>query len=225
MTVVLAELLDQAAGVDPESGRAELERVRETVARHGGSAGELPDGAVLAVFGSPVAHEDDCVRALRAAAELRSEGVVSRAGIDTGEVLAAPDATVRGTPVRTAARLKEPAEPGEIALGESTGQLVGDAARLEPLRSGEVQGLRLLEVVPDAPARPLRLDAHLVGRASELANFVLSSRVRSASASRSWSPSWASRGSARPASRASSARPSPARRTSSRAAASRTAKA
>ncbi|HXV95750.1 MAG TPA: BTAD domain-containing putative transcriptional regulator [Gaiellaceae bacterium] len=170
VTVVVAELLE-AAGADPESGRAELERVRETVARYGGSAGELPDGAVLAVFGSPVAHEDDCVRAVRAAAELRSEGVVSRAGIETGEVLAALDATVRGTAVRTAARLKETAQPGEIALGESTGRLVGDAARLEPRRAGEDQGLRLLKVVPDAPARPLRLDAHLVGRASELAEL------------------------------------------------------
>ena len=170
VTVVVAELLE-AAGADPESGRAELEQVRKTVARHGGSASELPDGAVLAVFGSPVAHEDDCVRAVRAAAELRAEGLVSRAGIETGEVLAAPNATIRGTAVRTAARLKEAAEPGEIALGQSTGRLVGAAVRLEPLRAGEDQGLRLLEVVPGAPARPLRLDAHLVGRARELADL------------------------------------------------------
>ena len=85
MTVVVADLLDQVNGAeDPEAGRSELEQVRETVARHGGTADELPDGAVLAVFGSPVAHEDDCVRALRAAAELRSVGVVSRAGDRNG---------------------------------------------------------------------------------------------------------------------------------------------
>jgi DNA-binding SARP family transcriptional activator len=169
VTVVVADLLDQVGGAeDPEAGRSELEQVRETVARHGGTADELPDGAVLAVFGSPVAHEDDCVRALRAADELRSVGVLSRAAIETGEVIAAPNATVRGTVVRTAALLKELAEPGEIALGESTGQLVGNAARLEPLRSRELQGLLLVEVAPDAPARPLRLDVHLVGRTREL---------------------------------------------------------
>lgn len=171
VTVVVADLRDQTAD-DPEAGRAELEQVRETVARYGGTADELPDGAVLAVFGSPVAHEDDCVRALRAVAELRAVGVVSRAAIETGEVLAAPNATVRGTVVRTAARLKEAANAGEIALGEATGRLVGDAARLEPLGSGESQAaLRLVEVAPEAPVRPLRLDAHLVGRARELADL------------------------------------------------------
>ena len=60
---------------------------------------------------------------------------------------------------------------GEIALGESTGQLVGDAARLEPIRAREPRGLRLMEVAPDAPVRPLRLDAHLVGRTRELADL------------------------------------------------------
>ena len=82
--------------------------MRETVARHGGTADELPDGAVLAVFGSPVAHEDDCVRALRAAAELRVAWESSPGpAIETGEVLAAPNATIHGAVVRTAARLKE----------------------------------------------------------------------------------------------------------------------
>ena len=169
MTVALAELVDSAAGAeDPEAGRAVgqagLEQVRETVESYGGTADELPDGSVLAVFGSPLAHEDDSVRALRAVSELRALGVVSRVGIETGEVLTAPNATIHGAVVRTAARLMDAAEPGEIALSESTGQLVGDIARLEPLRSRTPRSLRLVDVAPDAPVRPLRLDAPLIGR-------------------------------------------------------------
>jgi DNA-binding SARP family transcriptional activator len=172
VTVALAELVDRAGGAeDPEAGRAELDHVRETVERYGGRADELPDGSVLAVFGSPLAHEDDCVRALRAADELRALGVVSRVGIETGEVLTAPNATIRGAVVRTAARLMEAAAPGEIALSELTGQLVADVARLEPLQTGKAQGLRLVEVVQDAPFRPLHLDAPLIGRAGELAEL------------------------------------------------------
>jgi DNA-binding SARP family transcriptional activator len=172
VTVVLAELVDRAGGAeDPEAGRAELEHVRDMVEHYGGTADELPDGAVLAVFGSPLAHEDDCVRALRAADELRTLGVVSRVGIETGEVLTAPNATIRGAVVRTAARLLEAAAPGEIALSESTGRLVGDVARMEPLRTREPQGLRLLEVAQDVPFRPLHLEAPLVGRTEALAEL------------------------------------------------------
>ena len=115
MTVALAELVEAAGSAeDPETGRAigqaGLERVRETVESYGGTADELPDGTVLAVFGSPVAHEDDSVRALRAVDELRTLGVVSRAGVETGEVLTAPNATIHGAVVRTAARLMEARE-------------------------------------------------------------------------------------------------------------------
>ena len=114
MTVALAELVDSAGSAeDPETGRAVgqvgLEHVRETVESYGGTADELPDGSVLAVFGSPLAHEDDSVRAIRAVDELRALGVVSRAGIETGEVLAAPNVTIHGAVVRTAARLMESA--------------------------------------------------------------------------------------------------------------------
>jgi tetratricopeptide (TPR) repeat protein len=126
---------------------------------------------VLAVFGSPLAHEDDAVRALRAVDELRALGVVSRAGIETGEVVASPNGMIHGAVVRTAARLMETAKSGEIALSESTALLVGDVARLEPLRSRKPQGLRLVEVARHARFRPLRLDVPLVGRAWELAEL------------------------------------------------------
>ena len=176
VTVVLAELADSpSSSEDLETrralSRAGLEHVCEAVKRYGGTADELPDESVLAVFGSPLAHEDDPVRALRAVDELRALGVVSRAGIETGEVLTAPNAAIHGAVVRTASRLMEAAEPGEIAVTESTAQLVGDVARLEPLRSRKLEGLRMVEVAQDARFRPLRLDAPLVGRARELAEL------------------------------------------------------
>jgi tetratricopeptide (TPR) repeat protein len=65
----------------------------------------------------------------------------------------------------------EAAKPGEIALSESTGQLVGDAARVEPLGLRKPRGLRLVDVASDAPVRPLRLDAPLIGRSRELAEL------------------------------------------------------
>ena len=127
-----------------------------------------------------VAHEDDSRPSHSCRAdELRALGVVSRGrhrdgrstrGSERDRFLAAV--------VRTAARLKESAQPGEIALGESAGQLV-EAALPEwsPSARGERQGLRLVEVAPDAPARPLRLDAPLVGEAGELAELRWSLRA------------------------------------------------
>ena len=176
VTAVLAELVDAADGAeDPEASRAlsraGLEQVRETVERHGGTTDELPDGSMLAVFGSPLAHEDDPVRALRAADELRADGVLSRVGIETGEVLVAPNGRIHGPIVRAAARLMEAAEVGEIALGEPTAQLVGDVARVDPLGAGQPDGFRLVELIRGAPFRPLRLDAPLVGRTRELAQL------------------------------------------------------
>ncbi len=208
VTVALVELVDSAGSAeDPETsravGQAGLEHVRETVESYGGTADELPDGSVLAVFGTPLAHEDDSVRALRAVNELRALGIVSRAGIETGEVLTAPNRTIHGAVVRTAARLMEAAKPGEVALSESTGQLVGDAARLEPLGSRRPRGLRLVDVASDAPVRPLRLDAPSSGEPGSWPSSVVSSCARSARGRHGWSPSWASRGSASRGSRAS----------------------
>ena len=173
VTVVLAELVGPKGGVeDPETSRTlsglTLEHLRETVARYGGSADELPDGTALAVFGNPVAHEDDCVRALRAADELRTLGLVSRVGIETGEVIAAPDIPARGAVVRAAGRLKEAAKAGEIVVGETTGELTTGAARVEALRSRGLRGWRLVEISRGVPSRPLRLDVPLVGRVREL---------------------------------------------------------
>ena len=173
MTVVLADLLDQADGAeDPEAGRSELEHVRETVARHGGTADELPDGAVLAVFGSPVAHEDDCVRALRAADELRSRGSRLAGGDRNGR---GDRSSERDRPwQRSSARRRSSWSWRSQVRSPSASRRASSSATLRdwsPLAHGEPQGLLLVEVAPDAPVRPLRLDVHLVGRTRELTHL------------------------------------------------------
>ena len=106
--------------------------------------------AVVAVFGMPQVHEDDALRAVRAASEMRdglavlAEGsaveLVSRIGITTGEVLVGGgDPPVVGDPMNTAARLQTAAEPGEILIGEPTYRLVRDAVVAEPVEPLDAQ--------------------------------------------------------------------------------------
>ena len=169
------------------------ETAQSVLERHGGTVERSVGGSVMAVFGVPHVHEDDGLRAVRAAWEIRSAletfasglqrdfglMVTSRVGIDTGEVVAeAGDRLVSGQTVATAARIEQAAQPGEIVLSEGTFRLVGSAVSAEPLarltRSGKerpLTGWRLLEVIPDAPAIRRRLDAPLVGRARELAQL------------------------------------------------------
>lgn len=174
VTVVVADLVEAADSVeDPEAIRAlrrpGLERLRETVARYGGSADELPDGSAFAVFGSPLAHEDDGIRALRAADELRKHGIVSRAGIETGEALIERGLPPTGQLVRSAAQLRDHALQGEIVLCPATRRLVSEVAVVDPLERRTQGAWRLREVNADAPTRELQLDAPFVGRDRELA--------------------------------------------------------
>jgi Adenylate and Guanylate cyclase catalytic domain len=164
------------------------------VERHGGTVAKFIGDAVVAVFGVPTLHEDDPVRALRAAAEMteavqalnveleRSWGVVIqiRTGVNTGDVVAGnptiSDALVLGDAVNVAARLEQAAEPGDILLGSATYQLVHDAVRVEPvtplmLKGKElpVSAWRLAGVTPGALGHSRRTDSPLVGREEELA--------------------------------------------------------
>src|SRR5439155_16407767 len=80
--------------IDPEPLRALLaryfDRMKAIVERHGGTVEKFIGDAVMAVFGVPVAHEDDALRAIRAASEMREAlpelGVEARIGVNTGEV-------------------------------------------------------------------------------------------------------------------------------------------
>jgi class 3 adenylate cyclase/tetratricopeptide (TPR) repeat protein len=186
VTVVFADVAGSTAlgeRMDPESLQQLLGRyfaeMRAVLERHGGTVEKFIGDAVMAVFGIPVVHEDDALRAVRAAGEmreaLRSLELEARIGINTGEVVAGGGETlVAGDAVNVAARLEQAAQPGEVLIGAETYGLVRDAVeveRVDPLalkgKSEPVVALRLVRVDPSAPARRRRLDAPMVGRERE----------------------------------------------------------
>jgi class 3 adenylate cyclase/predicted ATPase len=170
-----------------------FEEMSAVIERHGGRVAKFIGDAVMAVFGLPTVREDDAVRAVRAAAEMRDrlkvlneelrreQGVVIevRTGINTGEVLAGTDvgeALALGDPVNVAARLEQAAAPGEILLGEATYDLVLDAVAVEdvyPLvikgKSRPLRAYRLVAVTPHGPGVARHLTSPMVGRAADLA--------------------------------------------------------
>ena len=168
--------------LDPERLRTLLaryfERMKAIVERHGGSVEKFIGDAVMAVFGVPVLHEDDALRALRAALEMRDAlpelGIEGRIGVMTGEVVTGTEERLAtGDAVNVAARLEQAAEPGEVLIGQPTLALVRDAAEVEPVPALELKGkaepvpaYRLLSVL-EAPER--RHEALFVGRERELA--------------------------------------------------------
>src|SRR6476660_2751390 len=127
---------------DPEALRALLARyfvrMKEMVERHGGTVEKFVGDAVMAVFGVPVVHEDDALRACRAALEMREAfaglGIEGRIGICTGEVVTGTaERLATGDAVNLAARLEQAAAPGEILIGPQTWRLVRAAVTAEPL--------------------------------------------------------------------------------------------
>ncbi|MGZ4390240.1 MAG: AAA family ATPase, partial [Gaiellaceae bacterium] len=167
---------------DPEALRATMrsyyDEVRTILERHGGTVEKFVGDAVMAVFGVPVAHEDDALRAVRAAWEMRAAvpalGLAARIGVNTGEVVAGDgDTLVTGDAVNVAARLEQAAAPGDVLIGAQTRRLVRDAVECESVAvdakgKGEVDAFRLLAVDLEAPAVARHLDAPLVGREREL---------------------------------------------------------
>jgi class 3 adenylate cyclase len=167
--------------LDPESLRALLaryfERMKAIIESHGGTVEKFIGDAVMAVFGVPALHEDDALRAVRAAVEMRDVlpelGVEGRIGVTTGEVVAGTEERLAtGDAVNVAARLEQAARPGEILLGAETLALVRDAVEvefLEPLalkgKSERVSAYRLV-ALGQAPRR--RLGGVFVGREREL---------------------------------------------------------
>ncbi|HEY6031417.1 MAG TPA: adenylate/guanylate cyclase domain-containing protein, partial [Gaiellaceae bacterium] len=168
---------------DPEALRATMrgyyEQVRAILERHGGTVEKFIGDAVMAVFGVPVSHEDDALRAVRAAWEMRAAvpalGLRARIGVNTGEVVAGEgDALVTGDAVNVAARLEQAAEAGEVLIGAETQQLVRDAVRVERVevaakgKPDPVRAFRLLDLDAGAAAVARRLDTPLIGRRNEL---------------------------------------------------------
>jgi class 3 adenylate cyclase/tetratricopeptide (TPR) repeat protein len=167
---------------DPEALRELLARYFECmkgiVESHGGTVEKFIGDAVMAVFGVPAAHEDDALRACRAALEMRDAfpelGIGGRIGVNTGEVVTGTEERLAtGDAVNVAARLEQAAEPGEVLIGESTLALVRDAVSVEPVeplslkgKSEAVAAFRLL-TVSGAPERSHAWP--FVGRGEELA--------------------------------------------------------
>jgi class 3 adenylate cyclase/tetratricopeptide (TPR) repeat protein len=203
VTIVFTDVTGSTAlgeQTDPEAMRRIMERyfeeMRSVLEKHGGTVEKFIGDAVMAVFGIPIVHEDDALRGVRAAAEMRErlaalnkefEGergitIAVRTGVNTGEVVAGDPAEgqafATGDAVNVAARLEQVAEPGDILLGPLTHQLVREAVRTEPPeplelkgKTGAFEAWRLIEVLPDAPAFTRRIDAPFVGRADELARL------------------------------------------------------
>src|SRR6266850_5780118 len=125
--------------------------MRRVLERHGGRVEKYIGDAIMAVFGLPRVHEDDALRAVRAAFEMKERLVEvnellqanygvrleNRTGVNTGEVVAGDVSSgqrlVTGDTVNTAARLEQNAPTCEILIGESTYGLVRDAVSVEPV--------------------------------------------------------------------------------------------
>jgi len=200
VTVLFSDITGSTAigeKLDPESVRLVMSRYFEqmklVLERHGGTVEKFIGDAVMAVFGVPQAHEDDALRGVRAAVEMRKAlndlneeirpawgvTIVTRTGVNTGEVVAGDprhgQAFVVGDPVTVAARLEQSAPPGAILIGESTFDLVRDAVvadAIEPMmvkgKEEPVPAWSVKDLVPGAAGWSRRLDSPIVGREREL---------------------------------------------------------
>ena len=194
---------------DPELVRQALGRYYQAATSafeyHGGTVEQFQGDAVVAVFGLPRLHEDDALRAVRAAAELRDRmerlndelqqdlrvRLPVRTAVHSGEVVAGGNAPgqLAGDVMNVVAHLEKLAQPGQIVLGDATMRLVGEAVEAEELGSLQLKSRRvpvaahrLLQVLPGG-GRRARSPVPIVGREKELA--VLTATYRRAIASRS----------------------------------------
>ncbi len=203
VTVIFCDVADSTPlgeRLDPEVLQRVLSRYHEemktVLERHGGTVEKFIGDAVMAVFGIPTLHDDDALRAVRAALEMRialaslneelerdfGVALSVRTGINTGEVVAGDPASgqafATGHAVVVAERLQKAARSGETLLGETTRRLVENAALVELVAPLEVKGKKeiveawqLIGVLEGAPPFARRLDAPMVGREAELATL------------------------------------------------------
>ena len=178
---------------DPETLRKVMSRyfeeIKGAIEHHGGTIEKYIGDAVMAVFGVPAVHEDDALRAVRAAADIR-DGLAKlghqlrgerglaiewRTGINTGEVVAGDAGTgqrfVTGDAVNVAARLEQAAGPAEILIGGATRRLLRDSVTVEPVepitakgKSEPLEAYRLVAVGSAGSEPGRRLEGPMVGR-------------------------------------------------------------
>ncbi|MEX2554634.1 MAG: adenylate/guanylate cyclase domain-containing protein [Actinomycetota bacterium] len=202
VTIVFSDIVgstELGERFDPETVRGVMSRyfgeMRAVLERHGGAVEKFIGDAVMAVFGIPKLHEDDAMRAVRAADEMRraleqlndefesrwGTRLAIRIGVNTGEVVTGDPAVgqtlVTGDAVNLAARLEQAASAGEIVIGPITYSLIRDAATTEAIEPLSVKGKadriaahRLIDIRKDASARRAR-GVPLIGRDPELAQL------------------------------------------------------
>ena len=197
VSVLFADLVDFTAlseSRDAEAVREQLTEyfgvAQEIVARYGGTVEKFIGDAVMAVWGTPVSHEDDAERAVRAALDLvdavgrlapDGQVVQARAGVLTGEAAvtigASNQGMVAGDLVNTASRLQSIAPPGTVIVGEATRQSAESAIVFEPVGEQELKGkvspvpaYRAIRVVAQrgGVGRGEQLEAPFMGRDAEL---------------------------------------------------------
>ena len=197
VTVLFGDLVGSttlAEDRDPEETRELLNRyfdtASEVIARYGGTVEKFIGDAVMAVWGVPVAHEDDAERAVRAALDLldaasaiedRGQPLQMRAAVLTGEaaatVGAAGQGIVAGDLVNTASRLQGAAPPGTVLVGEATRRATAEAIAYEEAgeqllkgRTAPVAAWRAVQVLGmrGGARRRAALEAPFVGREEEL---------------------------------------------------------
>ena len=196
-TVLFADLSGFTAlseRTDPEELRSMVDRcmqiMGEVVEKFGGSVDKVIGDALMAVFGAPIAHEDDPTRAARAALEIQSRaadntedfgGLCVRVGINTGEVIFGPvgpegrrELTVMGDTVNTAARLQAAAPRTGVLVGEETYAASRDDVDYEQLPPVDAKGkvapvqVWLARSAAAAPRERRVSSAPFVGRTREL---------------------------------------------------------
>ena len=191
VTVLFCDIVEStrlATRLDPEAYRALMsayyDAVRRAVELHGGTVEKFIGDAVMALFGVPELHEDDALRAVRAAVDARDAvrrvnetaarewdaELEVRIALNTGEVVTGTrEAVATGAPVNIAAHLEKRAGRNEIVLGAETQRLVRDAVETEPAGLGHDLPVWRLRALVDASTLVARqLDAPLVGRTQEL---------------------------------------------------------
>ena len=194
VSVLFADLVgftSYASTRDPEDVREVLSRyfdvASEVIGRYGGTIEKFIGDAVMAVWGAPIAREDDAERAVRAALELLgavpslAPGIQARAGVLTGEAAVTLGKTnegmVAGDMVNTASRLQSAAAPGVVLVGEATQRAAAGAIAFEPAgdqilkgKQAPVEAWRALRVVAERGGRNRAetLEAPFVGRDEEL---------------------------------------------------------